>query len=687
MIETKLERAFVETRQSKSFAFEWHLKRRWLIVALIVGLGLYVGLAWSSWQAYMPNSWLRLGAAWLLWLAPGLLLQQLLWRDISVSQRVIAGFGVTVALGGFLGLIATTLHLALWFVIGGFTAVTIVCALWLAARARWQWHYRWEFHFSFAALWVLAPLALAGLMAIYLTYGTALENDDLTYNAYVTHWLEAARFDWQQILLIDAIQAPSRFWLAYWPLNQALLAKWSALHSIELTRWYLGPSLALVALLATYALARAFDMPRRVSGFAVTMQMIALLLLTGRDQAGRIFFSRLGEDKVIVAFALLPLLAISVTAFLKQPTRGRCALLALVGAAFVLTHPTLMVFSVAATMLFVIFSTVPRRDWRGLGVVTFTLCLMLSAPLAMRFLDTNYIAKIPFTLELGRQYQLRRVIEFGDALYMLDPNLYFQLPFLWVCASALAGLFEWKTSYAARWLLAVTLTVFSVINPLSAWLWGLAVGSSQTWRALWLAPFGIAAAYLLLFLWRRVLSARWKNISSARATALLALATSVMLCAAFIPVWQIAPARRFHSSKRAIRDQDIEYINLLRFKPILDAQLTEPTVIVGGTRWLNERLPMLSANARVFAYRTPVAMWQQSSLDWADANARARAWRKLQAAKTATDERLAILEQYETRLLVAEPEIEWVRDLAAAAPDRVQYVGTYHTFELYRIQP
>lgn len=674
-------------RVAYTFDFELNLKARWLIALGLGSLILYLGLVWSTWQPLVSSEWLRLGAAWLIFLAPGLLLQQLLWRDISVSQRVSVGLGMAVALGATFGLVATAFHFALWFVMGALASVTIVCALALAARGHWRMRQRWHIQFSLAQIFLLIPLALSVLVVARLTYGLVLNTDDLTYTAYVTHWLEAREFDWQELPLGVPQFAASRFWLAYWTLNQALLAKWSGLHIFDLTRWYLAPFLGMFGLLATYALARAFAFSRAVSSFTVALQVAALVWLSETDQAGLVFFNRLIEDKVFAAFVLIPVFVITVTAFLKQQTRGRLALVALVGIALVLTHPTLMAVGVAAVGLYTVFTGIVTREWRGLTLLSLIFVLMLSAPLAIRVLDTSYTEKIPFDAEtLQRVDQLRRVLQLENGLYAVHPSLYWGVPFLWTLAAALAGLLEWKTSYAARWIVAASVVAASVVNPLTAWTWGIAIGTSQQWRVLWLTPFAVAGVYLALVVGRSLLELGGRTLSAGQTRAVPALCGIVILSAALFFLLTNTDGVNLQALRAPQQARSESYARLLAFKPELDSRLREPTNIVGGDRWVNERLPGLSANARVFAFRSEVNMWQLSNLKWEDASARWEAWETILIDESTAAQRLAVLRKYRVRYIVAEPNTFWVHELAAFAPKHVQAIHTSGAMEMYQVK-
>ena len=674
-------------RGNYTLNFELNLKPRWLIALVVSGLILYLGMVWSAWQPLVSSEWLRLGAAWLIFLAPGLLLQQLLWRDISVSQRVSVGLGVAVALGATFGLAATALHFALWFVMGALAIVTVGCTLLLAARGHWRMQQRWHIQFSLAQCFILLPLALSVLVVARLTYGLVLNTDDLTYTAYVTQWLEAPQFDWQEIPLGVPQLAASRLWLVYWTLNQALLGKWSGLHIFELTRWYLAPFLGMFGLLATYALARAFGFSRAISSVVVALQVAALVWLSETDQAGLVFFNRLIEDKVFAAFVLIPVFVITVTAFLKQQTRGRLILVALVGVGLMLTHPTIIAVGIAAVALYTLFTGIATRGWRGLVVLSVVFVLTLSVPLAIRVLDTSYTEKIPFDAEtLQRTDQLRRVLQLDNGLYAVHPSLYWGVPFFWTLVGAFASLLEWKTSYAARWIVAASVVVASAVNPLTAWTWGIAIGSSQQWRVLWIAPFGLAAAQLVVLSSQRVLKLIRRNASPEMSRVALATFSSMILLGAlFFLVAGVndIPLQALRAPQEA---RSMSYARLLAFKPELDARLREPTNIVGGDRWVNERLPGLSANARVFAFRSELNMWQLSNLEWEDAVARWEAWETILIDSSTAAQRLAVLRKYRVRYIVAEPNTAWVHDLAAFAPSQVRAVRTSGAMEMYQVR-
>ena len=673
----------------RAFDLDLRLNARSMTLALIVLLGLFLWLAWGEWQSFVESAWLRLAIAFFVFLAPGIALQQLLWRgaDVSFSQRVVAGFGAAVGLTGVLGLLATALHLAMAFVIAGLSVVLILCTLVWAARHGWQWQGRKQLEIRAVSILLFVPALVACALVARLTLRLVIEGDDLTYNAYVAHWLEAAHWDWQEIFFDAERLVSSRFWLAYWTLDEALLARWSGVPGLELTRVYLAPFLGVLALAATYALARSLEFSRAWSSFSLTLQAAALLMLTGMNQPGLVLLNRQVEDKVVTAFILAPLFVCVVTAFLKHHTPGRLGLAALIGAGLVLTHPTLMAITAAAVAAYVVFYGFAKREWRAPAMIALVLILMMLAPLGIRFLDVAYAAKIPFDVSaLPRSAQAERLLTWNETFFMVNPQIVWGLPFVWVGLAGLGAAFQWRDSHTARWLVTCALILLSVINPLTAPLWGITISAIHVWRVVWILPFGIAAAFLAALMGKYVLRRTGQQWSEWQRGAAIAAFALVCLLAALWWMWDSDKAQAVYALQTNAR-QESDYANLLALKPDLDAQLQQPTMLIGGNMWLNDRLPGISANVRVPAFRSALNMWLLSSIELEEARTRFQTLRNLYKSRLSVSERLAFLDTYQIHWIVAKERTPWLNELVAAAPKRFQQIETRSNLKLYRVLP
>lgn len=677
------------TSMPSTFHLEFRLKQRVLIPGLAVVIGLYFWLVWGHWQTIGMVEWLRLGIAFLVFLAPGWMLQALLWRgdDITFSQQLTVGFGAAVGLGAVLGLVATALHLALPFVLAAWGVTFAACLVLWSAQRGWQWHYRRQLHFDFAWIWVAIPVLAACWVAVRLTMRSVLEPDDLTYNAYLVHWLEAPTWNWNEIFWGIEQFAASRFWLAYWTLDEALLAKWSAIAGMELTRVYLPPFLTAVALLGTYALARGLGLSRALSGLALSMQVTAMLLLTGADQAGLVFLNRPVEDKAVAAFILTPLFVLAATGFLKQQTFGRILLTGILGAALVLTHPTIMAITGAAVGVYAVLDAIAQRRWRALLLLGLVLVLMLSAPLGIRLFDSAYADKLPFDIDsLQRQEQARRLLAFSGGLFVVNPNVVWGLPFLWTLGAGVVSAFRLKRSYAARWVFTGALVLLSVVNPVTAPLWGMAISAIQVWRVVWIIPFGIAAAYLAYLAVERIAKQNGQTRGTRRIAIILSAAAVVCLAGALFWLTNSENAGSVHALQEDAAEIT-KYENLLALKPDLENQLTAPTVVVGSSKWINDRLPGLAANVRAAGFRSTLNMWLLGNLEWADANTRFRALRKLYKGNTDSRQTLEFLQRYNVQFLVAKENTPWVNTLVSDFPARFRKIETRSKFKLYQVLP
>lgn len=689
--------SFVQAAPTKPRALTWDFNLtfppRALFALLAVGLVAYIGLWFTGWQALVPVPALRVLIAFGLWLFPGWVIQQLVWHgdDVTTSQRLTQSFALAVALAACAGLLATVLHLSLNFVVGILAGVGSLGAIGLAARRNWDLRRAFSVHLAGhltpAHVWMVLPFALTCLLVISLTSRLAMLGDDLSFNAYIVNWQYGERFDWNQVFFDLPGLATSRFWVAYWTLSEALIARTGGIHAYQLVQSYFSPLLALTALGAAYALARAFGQSRAVSSFVVTAQAAGLLLLTKNDQAGINFFNRLAEDKVVAFFILLPALVIAATSFSKQSTVARLWLLLGAALALLFTHPTVTGVGIGSVGLLALVNFLFTRQGRPLVGTWLVLGLGLAALVAVRSLDSGYLSKLAFDVdeEIMRGAQLHRVIEWTDALAGMNPRILFEIPYVGLAVAALLALAQLKSNLMARWILVTTLVIISVIVPFTAWGWSRAMPIAQLYRVAWIAPFGLGAALIVTMLWNWLVSRTRRRpilgvqvVFPSIALLLLVAASGSLL---------VNPERNnleaFHLSKNGQRD----YTDLIALRPIVDAQLSQPAVFVGGDKWLNERMPSLTVNLRVFMFRSVLNMWRLGGLSREDAQARTKAWRTLTDKKTPTAQRLEILRTYNVAYIISNQGTAWVDGLVREEPQRIQLISQQGKLQLYRFEP
>ena len=663
----------------------WEPGRATSMILFAAGLVLYAALWLGSWHGLFPFPALRVFISFSLFLVPGFLLQQLLWRgaDVFVSQRLVLGLALSISLVSVGALFAFAFQLALPFIEGVFLFVSIICAVALLARAGWKWNVRivWDRH------WIaLAPLLLAFLAAIWLTMNLTVEADDLTYTSYITHWQRTPHFDFQEIFFgIDRL-SPSRFWLSHWLIAEAVFADIAKVHALELGLYYLSPLLAVMSLIATYALARRLGLSRSVATFAMCAQIACLMLLAGRDLTGEIFFNRLVEDKVVAAFLLTPALAIAVIAYLEQPTKGRIVLVFLSGAAMVVTHPIMSGLACLILGLYALFDLVVRRRIRATLVIFALLGILIAALLAQRVLDSTYVEKLQFDVTELRKFESGRVWYWGEQFFGASFSIVAQPPYLVVLLASILALFQFKSSQTARWILANALLVTVAVLPLTGWILAFAITASQLYRVPWFTPFGICAAFLVLTLWSNLAPSLRQRFAGYEAQTLYGLAALLVVGAAV--VLSLMPTRDvFQALQPRAKGIDQRYADLIALGNVLDARLGEPVQVVGSTNWINDRLPSVSANARLVSFRREYNMWQLGNLTQSEAEARAAARRRLTGRAASADTRYQVLTQYQVKYIVAQASDKWISDLIEKYPGRFELVTAQGNLRLYQFKP
>jgi len=311
---------------------------------------------------------------------------------------------------------------------------------------------------------------------------------------------------------------------------------------------------------------------------------------------------------------------------------------------------------------------------------------MLLPLLGLRFLQPEFSDKIAFGVdeERLRAGQLRRIWNLNERFFGVPLQIAAGIPYVWTALAAIIGVTRFKASVAARWTIVTTVVIASVIFPLTGPLWTLAVPASQLWRVLWIAPFGIAGAFLLQFgldwIAPRV---RWER--SRLELVVLPVLALLLLAGAYGNLMASGDWRNLHTL-RLPKNARGDYADLVALGSVLGAQLAVPTVIVGGDKWLNDRLPALTGNARVFVMRSKRSMWELGNLTTKDAKERWQDWQALSDEDTDAAERYEILKERNVRYVLAAKGTKWVDELVAAEPARFEQVGSAGALKLWRVK-
>jgi hypothetical protein len=80
-------------------------------------------------------------------------------------------------------------------------------------------------------------------------------------------------------------------------------------------------------------------------------------------------------------------------------------------------------------------------------------------------------------------------------------------------------------------------------------------------------------------------------------------------------------------------------------------------------------------------------MWLLSSIELEEARTRFQTLRNLYKVRLSVSERLAFLDTFAIRFVIAKERTLWLDELVAAAPTRFQHIETRGALKLYRVLP
>lgn len=664
------------------------------VLVLLVVLGGWTFLwkvPWQPWLTAWP--WLRLIVAMLMFALPGICLQHAVYKGAaaSVGRPLTLGVAISVGLTGLLGLLASLGHLSFGFVGGGLFLAGAVGLVVLVVRGVSLPKKRMEVGAQGWAFLSVLPAVVAIVLAGRLCWATQIHGDDFTYNAYITHFEHSKALDFNDIFFGLERRAITRFWLAFWPLTEAVIAHHSQLHGLELTTMYLGPVLAALSLLGVFELARSVSLSRQSAYVALVAQFASVFLLTYKDQAGYVFFNRLTQDKLVAAFVLAPVLFRVVVDFLGG-AKGRClGLLIVVGLGVTFTHPVMLGIVCLISALYGLLHLAASRKVRPVAALLCLLVGIVILPFSLRFCDPM-LRDLQFTLEdasLDKREASRLEILEGNRFYGINPELVRGIPFAVAAAAGVLALLQWRRTPASRYLVASLVVVASGVIPYTGWLIGSATASGQLWRIPWLTPFGVGAAFLVdgvvNYVLRRVPET---GCGEMRVTRIEALSVQlILLLLVGVAYVRPVPARKYLEAlaPRESWAWPPQYHDLLSIGNRLDALIPERAVVVGGDQRTNDLIPSLSAKAEMVVFRYEDYTMRLGSFSEEQAANRWDAWSKMVEPDTPAAERMSALMDYQVEFMLLREDPGWMQSLVSCFPDRFELVSRSGDLRLYQV--
>ncbi|CAG0947259.1 hypothetical protein ANRL1_03876 [Anaerolineae bacterium] len=651
-------------------------KNKSVHVAALVAAWLFLSL--FPWQAWFESvSAMRFIVGLALFFPPGIFTFLLLSENKNLSPRVLlGGLVVSILVTGLLGVLARLFQLNFTFIRWGF-------ALWGAAAIFlfFTREVKVTFQFEKPAWWEVISLLVAAGGAIYfasLAKPPLIHDDAFTYNALLYYYQHADALIFKFPVSLDRLEIP-RFWIAYWPLVEAMISDLSGVDGLIITSVYLPPVLACLSFLGIYTLGRTLSLPRPAAGLAILAQGFSLMRLTKWNQPGNLFFQRLTEDKVAAAFVISLILTLLVVEYLEKPSTRKLILAGIAALAMIFTHPIQFGMTCMILGVYGLPSLLDKNiRWKYVALIA-VLAAVVFIPYTFRFGGGEYSQTLSFSLEDVQEndefarFGVRRIdIIEGTRFYGISHYLTRGLPYeISLVAVTLTLFFFWRNKLS-RYVLAAFLVLGVSMFPYTGWVVGTFTTPFQLWRLTWLMPFGLAFAFLVWAVFELAqkikLVEQWK----------LWLQPAFYLVAFAVMIALVVYVRPWAASNLPANNLDMLdiYSNYVRVGERMNQLEVDFPVIVGAPdATVSGIIPSLTLKFNPLVFRVQGGGEQT------------KVWRSVTADEIPPEERLIRLRESNIEYLLVRGEPAWLPEFREKYPEEFSLVFKDQRLSLYRLAP
>ena len=639
----------------------------WLLLSLI---------PWQAWLSTVPV--LRLIIGLIIFILPGGLAFLSISDEKNVSVKVLlVGFLVSTFATGLLGVIARLLHLNISFIHGGFIVFGVAAFVAFHAcceKVTWQVE-------KFTPIDVASVLlAAAGIVYFMSISNPPLIHDDaFTYNALLYYFQHAPVLDFVFPSALSRLEIP-RFWIAYWPLVEAMISDFSRVDGLIVAGAYLPPALACFSFIGIFSLGRTLGLPRPAAGAAILAQGFSLMRLSQINQPGNLFFQRLTEDKVAAAFVISPIVLLLIVEYLERPTVRKLILVGISALALVFTHPVQFGMTCMIAGVYGLPSLFDRNIRGKYFALIGVLAAIVLIPYLFRFGGGEYSQSLSFSIqdvakndEFGRLGGRVNIIE-GTQFYGISRSITPGLPYKIGWVSALLCLFFFYKHKFARYILAAFLVLGLGVFPYTGWLLGTFTTPFQLWRLTWLMPFGLAFAFLIwlglemlsklavIRSWERWFPSLYYFSSYIGLIALLV----------FVRSWALG-----NIESRDLNEVEI-YVNYIFMADYMNSMDVDSPVIVGGPDLVtNSMVPSMTLKFEPLFFRVEVT-----------GTKRRQFWESMVGeGNVSVEDRMMAFQENNVEYLLLKGKPDWLAQFANRYPEKISLVFQKDRLSLYQITP
>jgi hypothetical protein len=668
-----------------SVSLSRRLDKPTLLIGLLV---VWIGLWFLPWQALLkPLPAIAVLIALVMYIIPGALLQQLAWPDRTFDplRAITVGFVLSVALTAILGLIALVFHLSIGFLLGSLFWISTVM---LALLIRRGWRAPVE---AQPRSWVNTFLMALALVTMALTAALTFSrsaydhriSDDVTYDAYAQAYAYGDQLGFEEVYFGTQALSSARFWLALWPMSQAVILRLSDVHILTLNP-LLKAYFVVLALLNLYELARAFKLPTSIAWLTVIGQVAWLDSTWGIIRYG---LTTINQDKRLLALLIAPVIFRLLVELFRDRRFLKLFATACLGA--VLTHSTLFALTALICGIYCVGEMLLFRHYRTAFRVIGVLAVCIGLLLPLRFIERSYVFRVASEDAIGESHawevRMNRLTTIeGTPFYGLSFQSLYIKQFLMVYVSSFCALFFLRRSAAARFIVSVMLLTLIEMFPYTGWLIGLGITPYHLWRIQWLIPIGIGWAFLIMLfvslLSRLVPAGRRAQRLKGAALAAVGAASLIVVLVSSLQDDAVRIQLRHIAQGEGPRTG---YETLVQLGEFLDSQLPVPSVVIANSNLLSSTIPGLSANAKTLVFRTLTTADRQTQVDANALNARYDVFNRFWDAEL-SETRIEIMNAYAIRLVVTEGNERVMAQMMEDYPNQIVQIARIGRFRVYQ---
>jgi hypothetical protein len=524
-----------------------------------------------------------------------------------------------------------------------------------------------------------APLLLALILAAMMTFHAHLFFiDDSTYLAYLTNWQSSSQLGFQNLVHEVNVVEQNRFWLAIFPMGQAILADLSGLPGILLLGSYLELYFVPLAVITGYWFSRKLGFSRKKSGFVVLFQITLFAWMLGSElPVGLWFYQSMAEDKVFAVFVLAPVYIFLGLEYVYYKQKLSWVLFFISGISLVFTHPIILFFSSFILFGMGLFACIYKKaNWMQILSLLVTVIVFLFPFLVIRVKSAQYIPYVNVSAVMeSNNYELFVNI-ISDRFYGLNPNMlklvdlslsnpkwdnFYQifryLPILIILFAFFLALIKLKNGPKYWYITSSLVLILIAVIPYTGWVLGMFVSARMLSRTTWFLPLGMASILLigeiLRFLPARIKSLKNKKINFAGgySNGVIGMAFCLILISPII-FGEIFPNLQnyFHQLNY--------YKQMAQVGTYIDIHTSEPTMVLGLEYVDSLFLPGISSKVRMISFREENVNPQGYFMSAAEKEERLAATNILRTLDNtiSSEERCSVLEKFQIKFVLSRPD-------------------------------